>query len=309
MSRPRTSENTPMGSRKALVLLTVLFVVLFGGLSAWVIWCMSREAAKEADASPAAPVAGSTYTAADARTLLLITEDEEQAQGFVLVRFDPAATHLRTLALPRETVTDRSDISAKRLFELYQTKKGAGMTAYVETLTGFPVDFYAVVTYDGLEDLLNQAQTGLSFTLPENLRYDMGTYTIHIDGGEQLLSATQVTDVLRYPAWNGGRLQRSAIQAQIISACINQYFTPDIMREDSGYDACVAVADTNLLREPYYACREAFLYMTSKNNGDICQSLSVNGTFTGTGEDVRFYLEEDIRPALRSVFGATAGDG
>lgn len=306
MKRTLSSDNLPLGSRQALALVILACILLFGGLSAWAIWSMSREAAKEADTSPVSPAAGAVYTAADARTLLLITEDEAQAQGFVLVRFDPASARLRTLAIPRETVVDAAGTAGKRLFELYPTQKSAGMTACVQRLTGLPIDYYAAVSYDDLETLLNRASGGLSFTLPENLLYDMGRYTIRIAGGQQVLSATQVTDVLRYPAWNGGLQQRTAVQAQIISACINQYFTPDAIEQDNGYEAFVAVADTNLLREAYHQSRDALADMAAKNTGAICQSLAVSGAYSGSGANVRFALETPVSPAIRTAFGGAA---
>lgn len=305
MTTPRKTAESLHNGRRTVLLLFVLFFVLFGGLSAWVIWSMSREAAKEADTAPITMAVQDAFTEADTRTLLLITEDEGEAQGFVLVRFDPASNRMRTLALPRETVIAQNGKKEKRLFELYNTQHGAGMEPYIEQLTGFPVDYYAVLSYDGLEELLNLAQDGLAFTLPENLKYDMAGYTIQIGGGMQVLSATQVTDVLRYPAWNGGRPQRTAVQAQVISACINQYFTEDVMQDDRGYEACVAVADTNVLREAYYASREALSVMASRNSGEICQHLTISGEYKGDGGDTRFYLDTSINPAIRSAFGAS----
>lgn len=309
MKTQRKSAESLHKSRRTVLLLFILFFVLFGGLSAWVIWSMSREAAREADTAPITTAVQDTFTEADARTLLLITEDEGEAQGFVLVRFDPASNRMRTLALPRETVIAQSGKKEKRLYELYATQHGAGMEPYIEQLTGFPLDYYAVLSYDGLEDLLNLAQDGLTFTLPENLKYDMAGYTIQIGGGIQVLTATQVTDVLRYPAWNGGRPQRAAVQAQVISACINQYFTADAMQDDRGYEACVAAADTNVLRDAYYASREALAAVASRNEGDVCQSLTISGEYKGDSSNTRFYLDTSINPAVRSAFGALQTDG
>lgn len=300
MKKAEGRTRTLANGRGLLAGLFVFFFLLFGGLSWWVIWSMSQ-AARETDTAPASEATGNPYTPQDARTLLLITEDEGEAQGFVLIRMDPAQSRIRTLSIPRETALDSSQDS-KRLFEVYETQKGAGIGTYVEEVTGIAVDFYAVLPYEGMEELLNQAGSGLSFTLPENLRYDMDGYTIRIDGGEQVLSATQVTDVLRYPAWNGGRQQRAAVQAQIISACINQYFTPATMENDAGYEACVAVADTNLLREPYYQLREPLAYMASRNTGTICQPLSVEGEYAGQGDEIRFYLQKPIGTAVRNAF-------
>lgn len=304
MTQRKEAAEVLKKSRRTVLLLFVLFFILFGGLSAWVIWSMSREAVQETDTVPQSMTAQEEYSETDARTLLLITEDEGEAQGFVLVRFDPSSARMRTLALPRETVAAQGGKNEKRLYELYKTQHGAGMETYIEQLTGFPLDFYAVLSYDGLEELLNLAQDGLTFTLPENLKYEMAGYTIQIGGGEQVLSATQVTDVLRYPAWNGGRPQRAAVQAQVISACINQYFTADAMQDDHGYEACIAAADTNVLREAYYASREALTAVASRNKGDVCQSLSVSGEYKGDGNNVRFYLDAAINPAVRSAFGA-----
>lgn len=287
--------------RTRLVAVVGVLLVLIGGLAAWGIWLVGRGSATETSPPTADPVTGTAALQPAGLSLLLITEDEGEAQGFVLVRLDPVNTRLRTVAFPRETADDNGD----RLFEVYDTRGAAGAAAFLRELTGFGADHCGVLTYDGLEELLNRAPAGLTFTLPENLRYDMADYTIRLDGGTQRLSPTQVTDVLRYPAWNGGRLQRTAIQAQVIAACINQFFTADAMVEDAGYNAFAGVADTDWLRDAYMAVRPTLQTLAEKNTGEICAALSLPGTYTGEGQELRFAIATPLGTALRSAFGDT----
>lgn len=285
-------------ARNRVAVWIAVFVVVFGGLAALVIQWISRDAAQEP--SPSAPTTENTIADRDGLSLLVITVDEGDAQGFVLVRVDPANSRLRTLALPRETA---ADADGKRLFEVYAAQNGAGCVEAVRALTAFAVDHYVVLTYDDIEELLNRGNADLPFTLPENLRYEMADYTIHLDGGEQRLSPTQVTDVLRYPAWNDGRSARSAIQADILTACINEYFTPALLEDDQGYNALVEVADTDWLREDYTAMRETLQAVAQKNSGEICATLSLTGSYTGDGDAVRFLIDTPLGTTLRSVFG------
>ena len=122
------------------------------------------------------------FTQDDARTLLLITVDGEEPQGFVAVRFDPANSRFRTMAIPRDTEVYEG-ATPYRLWELYKEKGIAGTETALETLMGIHFDNYASITYTGIERLVTYLGNGVYITLSENLEYTGEGYFINMEGG------------------------------------------------------------------------------------------------------------------------------
>ena len=173
MALGQKKKRTKRLSSLAIFLLAfVLFVTVFGGLCLWAVVKINEQRRVGAGDSSSAPIStdpAATFTEEDARNLFLVTVDTD-AQGFIVVRTDPANTRIRTLAIPRETTVDVGT-SQTRMFELYASGGATATRDAAAKLLGMEFQNYAVLTYSNTEKLLKKLDGGLIFTLPEDLDY------------------------------------------------------------------------------------------------------------------------------------------
>lgn len=297
--KPKKKKRRISGAL-AFLLAFILFLVVFGGLCLWAVTNVMRDKKlKGATPSSVSNVSTVEYRAEDARNLLIITTEEQQAQGFVIVRTDPANVRIRTLALPRET---NMAVGTEwfRLYELYSTKGVSETRAAIEDQLHISLDNQVVVSYSNIEKILRHYDSGLVFTVIENLD------SLKMSGGLKNLTPEQVTDLFRYSEWRGGYQQRADIQAQIVAAMINQYMVPGrLASAEADFNALINLVQSDIKVSHYVQAKPGLDYLAQRNTGDICATVSVAGSYVGSGEQTRFELAETAAEELRTVFGTS----
>lgn len=257
--------------------------------------------------SSSAPISAdpaATFTEEDARNLFLVTVDTD-AQGFIVVRTDPANTRIRTLAIPRETTVDVGT-SQTRMFELYASGGATATRDAAAKLLGMEFQNYAVLTYSNTEKLLKKLDGGLIFTLPEDLDYQNPSTgaTLKLTGGSRNLTPSQVVDVMRYPNWHGGRKQQADIQAQLTAALINQYMKADRDME-ADFNSLIGFLQTDIKVSHFVKAKAGLQYLAERNTGAICSSASLEGQYVGSGDALRFEPADSAKANLRGTFGTS----
>lgn len=286
------------------LLVFILFVVVFGGLCLWAVSRINSER-KPVSSSNAKDSLSSalSFSDEDARYLLLVTTDAGEARGFVVIYTDPAASRIRTMAVPRDTNMDVGTEQMK-LYELYrqrgikETQKLLGETLHVAFSN------YLVMTYEQVGKWVQYLDGGLAFDISENLDYrsEDGTYSIHLNAGRRSLTPGQVVDILRYPKWNAGRRQEADIQAQLLTAMINQYWLPD-RNWQKDFEQLIAVSQSDIRISHFVQARSAIEFLATKNvEGHLCSSVSLGGTYVGSGDQMRFEIEDTAMSSLQAVF-------
>lgn len=284
----------------------IMFLLVFGGLCLWVIIQMNAER-RSASASETSVVSqdGTEFSQSDARNLLIITTDDQSAQGFVLIRFDPANTRIRCLSIPRDTIVDKNS-KETRLFELYASEGSAACSDALSSLLKIPVENFAAMSYPNIEKYVNLFEKGLIFTITEDLNYQNPSknYSIKMSGGLRTLTGAQVVSILRYPSWNGGRLQRAKVQADFATAIINQYISPartTVLQED--FNRLVNLSQSNLRASHFAESKAALQYLSNHNtDGQICSTIPASGEFVGNGDQIRFYFKVEENKDLDILF-------
>ncbi len=285
------------------LLAFVLFLLVFGGICIWAVVKINEERRSAASSPSSVASATETFGEQDVRRLLLITLDNKQAQGFVAICSDPAKSRIQALAIPRDTVVDVKT-TEMRLFELYSQQGITATQKALQDLLGFSFDNYVVIPYENIGKLMDYYESGLIFTLNEDLNYSDEALSIRIGGGTRTLSSSQVVEVLRYPAWHAGRKQRSDIQAQLFAALVNQYMVKSReSRADQDFAKAVNLTTTNIMVSHYNSAKAGLAYLAEGNSGNVCTALSLEGEYQGSGEAIRYYAPDDIRQKLSSVFG------
>lgn len=251
--------------------------------------------------SGSAPAAG--YTAADARNLLIVTTDGTAVQGCVVLRTDPANARVRALAVPRETVLTVNGEAIR----LYEAGAAYGIARVKEALAQqlqLTLHHWAAISYDELESVIGYLGEGLILTLNEDVHYRAEDgYTLQLPGGVRSLTAAQVTGVLRYENWHDGARQRAAVQAEVLCALVNQYMIPSRTDMQADFSALIDMMESDIRIADFVAAREGLLYLASRNSGGaLCAALSLEGSYSGGGSEVRFDPAPPMSQEWRTVF-------
>ena len=86
----------------AFLITFLLFLALFGGVGIWGLSEYLQHTNPASDQNTATPTTVTPSTS-EAYHLLLITEHESKAQGFVVLSAKPTDAHIRVMPLPPET--------------------------------------------------------------------------------------------------------------------------------------------------------------------------------------------------------------
>ena len=227
-------------------------------------------------------------------TFLLVGKDTAgggNTDTMILVTFDTKGKTVDAMSLPRDTMVNVSWRN-KKLNTVYNYYKGkdketqvekgmAALKTHVGKLTGVEPDFYAIVEWDAVGDLVD-AIGGVTFNVPYDMHYDDDTpgqdLHIHQEKGERRLDGDDAMQVIRWRKNNGkygnfqvgdsGRMQ------------IQQDFLMAVARE--------LLHLKNLVNIPELADVFAENVTTDLSVGNIVwfgqKAIGMN-----VGEDVRFY--------------------
>ncbi len=160
----------------------------------------------------------------------------------ILVTYDTVNKTIDAMSLPRDTMVNVST-SYKKLNGVYNLNKGYdsatqlenGMNALksaVEGLTGIYPDFYVMVDWDAVGELVD-AIDGVWFDVPYDMDYDdpeQDLY-IHQEKGYRLLTGDDAMQVIRHRKNNDGSYSvgdvgRMSVQQDFLMAIAQQCLTP-----------------------------------------------------------------------------------
>lgn len=136
-----------------------------------------------------------------------VDEDETRTDALMVCGFDTNNKKINILNIPRDTMSDVSRRGAsKKINAAYGTSKGIEQTkAEVKKLTGFTPDYYMIVNFQGIADIVD-AIGGVDYEVPFRMYYTDPTQNLHIDfqPGMTHMSGKQVVEFLRWRKNNGG---------------------------------------------------------------------------------------------------------
>ena len=245
-------SGLPRSQRIALRIGTVLAVVLLILLALWT--ALNLYASKPTIPNPGLDPDGSgsaeqslaqSGRRPDVFTFLLVGRDTAgggNTDTMILATFDTRAQSLQAMSLPRDTMVNVS-WRTKKLNTVYNYHKGkdkatqvqqgmAALKEHVGKLTGIVPDYYAVVEWDAVGEIVD-AIGGVTFDVPYDMHYDDDTpgqdLHIHQEKGLRKLSGEDAMQVIRWRKNNGdhGNLQigdagRMKVQQDFLKAMVSQ---------------------------------------------------------------------------------------
>lgn len=179
-------------------------------------------------------------------TFLLVGRDHESNSTDTIIagKFDTVNHTIDLVNIPRDTLVNVSWASTpKKINAIYPgyTNSGKsgidGLRTHVKNLTGFDVDFYAVVNLRVVEDVIDEIG-GVYFDVPIDMDYDDygQSFHVHLKAGYQKLTGYQALGVFRFryggmvngvptQGYPGGDVQRIGVQQDLLKAIASQLLT------------------------------------------------------------------------------------
>ncbi len=228
-----------------------------------------------------------------------ITDDKGALQTVSLCLFKPDTDSVSVIPMPAELALP--DAETDTLIRRFAT--GGVETAHMalSAYLGKSVDYFVVLSYDNVETYFTALDSSLVVKLPKDV--DQQTpgqgFSIHLQAGEQALTAKQAANLLRCDNWQNGRRERANMHAAMVSAYINQFFSTNRSLAADHADL-LKVSYTNLNSDRFSVIEPSLSYLADLNKELLCTSTNIEGSFTGAGETLRFTPEAGIVDTIKS---------
>ncbi len=170
--------------------------------------------------------------------VLLMGFNQNLADTIMVVSFDYEAKHVDLISIPRDTYYYREEYKYSpgflKINSIYQKTKEPLETAMVvsEILLGMPLHFYAVVDYEGVEEIV-EAMGGVPMNIPFHMKYtditDKPPLYINIPEGQQVLDGEHAVQFLRYRSgYREGDIGRVKAQQEFMKSAFKQMLSFDL---------------------------------------------------------------------------------
>ncbi len=228
-----------------------------------------------------------------------ITDDKGALQTVSLCLFKPDEDSVSVIPMPAELGLPDADTDTL----VHRYAAGGVDTAQMalSAYLGKTVDYYVVLSYAAVENYFTALDSSLIVKLPKDV--DQQTpgegFTIHLQAGEQALSAKQAANLLRCDNWQNGRRERANMHAAMVSAYINQFISRN-RSLSTDHAALMPLCHSNLNSDRFSVIEPPLSYLADLNKELLCTSTNIDGTFTGAGDTLRFTPEAGIVDTIKS---------
>jgi LCP family protein required for cell wall assembly len=135
---------------------------------------------------------------------MLLGVNQNLTDTIMLVSFDIDARHVDIISIPRDTYYHRSGYNSEaenKINAAYRKDPLNSARAVSEILLGIPINYYAVIEYDGVKKIVD-AVGGVPMDIPPGFDYDdpydKPPLRIHLKPGLQTLNGEDAVKFLRY---------------------------------------------------------------------------------------------------------------
>lgn len=162
--------------------------------------------------------------------VLLLGVNGGLTDTIMVASFDSKAKHLDLISIPRDTFYHRDGYNGEaenKLNAAYRKDPLNTAKAVSEILHGMPLNYYAVIKYDGVEKIV-ESMGGVPMTIKKGGMYYKDPYdkpplVIAIPEGEQLLDGKQAVQFLRYRSgYSDADVGRAKAQQEFMKAAFKK---------------------------------------------------------------------------------------
>jgi polyisoprenyl-teichoic acid--peptidoglycan teichoic acid transferase len=242
--------------------------------------------------------------------ILLLGINDELSDTIMLCSYDMENNHVDLISIPRDTYYDREDADSpatRKINSIYRNGRAVGTAKAVsDVLMGIPINYYAVISYDGIGNIVD-AIGGVPMDIAFHMHYEDPTDDppLYVDfpKGHVVLDSSNVQEFLRFrkgsPGYEGypeGDIGR--IKAQ-------QEFMKSAFRESLGF-GLPKVAKTVLKNVDSDLDLAMALKITAKAAGltkdDIETYLTPGEAGTKDGASYWWPDEDGIKTMLEQIY-------
>lgn len=170
-----------------------------------------------------------TYKNSNKVNVLLLGVNGGMTDTIMLVSFDMDLKKVDVISVPRDTYYHRPNRDSAAEMKLNAAYRGEAINtarAVSDILLGMPINYYAVIKYDGVENIVDSmggVPMDIPFAMKYNDPYDTPPLVINIPEGQQVLDGKHAVQFLRYRhGYIEGDLGRVAAQQQFVKNAFKQ---------------------------------------------------------------------------------------
>jgi len=169
--------------------------------------------------------------------ILLLGVNTGLTDTIILASFDMKAKHVDLISVPRDTYYKRPGYNLPAQMKInaaYQKEPVNTARAVSDILLGMPIHYYAVVTYEGVSnivDAMGGVPMDIPFTMKYNDRYDKPPLKIYIKEGPQVLDGEHAVQFLRFRHANRGSGYKSYPEGDIGRVKAQQEFMKSAFKQ------------------------------------------------------------------------------
>ena len=213
--------------------------------------------------------------------ILLLGINDELSDTIMLCSYDMENDHVDLISIPRDTYYDRPDADSpatRKINSIYRNGRAVGTAEAVsDLLMGIPINYYAVISYDGIGNIVD-AIGGVPMDITFHMHYEDPTDDppLYIDfpKGNVVLTSKNVQEFLRFRKGSPG--YEGYPEGDIGRVKAQQEFMKSAFRESLGF-GLPKVAKTVL--------------ENVDSDLDLAMALKITAKATGlTRDDIETYL-------------------
>ncbi len=138
--------------------------------------------------------------------------------------------------------------SSAYLSEIYDTYGINFMCEQVRAMTGLPIDYYAIVSIDGIVSLIDDLD-GIEYSVPVDMHYEDPEQNLLIDlkAGKRVLSGEEVMQMLRYNSYaSDDSINRTTVSLDFLKALLTKFSAESFMNKAvTLYSTVIKSVNTN----------------------------------------------------------------
>lgn len=167
--------------------------------------------------------------------ILLLGVNQNLTDTIMVASFDTDAKHVDLISVPRDTYYHRQGHNSEGENKINAAYRGDPVNtarAVSEILLGMPINYYAVIDYDGVENIVESmggVPMNIKFNMKYNDPYDDPPLVINIPKGEQVLDGKHAVQFLRYrKGYTEGDIGRVKAQQEFMKSAFKQCLSFDL---------------------------------------------------------------------------------
>ncbi len=228
-SEPKSGGKKPTSKKKKItvIILSVILLLLFIG-SCKLIQFLNNPLIGETNEDI---LKAQDVIKDDIVTVLLVGTDGggTNTDTIILAVMNTKAKEISLISVPRDTRVPNpyGGSGYAKINSVYAAKGMAGLISQVRDVTGMPINFYAMINFEGFREAVD-ILGGVKFNVPVRMKYYDPLQDLDIDlyPGMQLLDGDKAEQLVRCRSvYAQADLARTAVQRDFIIAMIEQHAT------------------------------------------------------------------------------------